>query len=389
MDTLELQETKQVPIVVKEKRWSRLVVLIGLFLVLLYLYTSLTTPAKPGGFVPSEGITPVFSIYGWGNERLSSPNGVATDGAGNIYIADTANHRVVSFDGSGNFRFVIGKKANNIRNQLKEGPIVFPLGVAVAGNGDIFISSMERGSILIYDSSGSFKREVGAEEPIALTIGGQRLYVTTPGEILVYSLKGDLINRWGEQGSRIKQFQYPNGIVSDSKSNLFVSDTQNSRIQIFNRKSDSIGWLGTPPNDMNDSRRTFGLNMGITMDSNERVYVVDAFRHSIHAFDYEGNKIGEFGSKGEFEGQFNYPSGITYLGARKFAIADKWNDRVQVVRLGTPTTAVEVGEQVWSWFPYALLLLLTLTVVYLKMRNRRARNSEESNSNEAGYLANT
>ncbi|MCK4268337.1 MAG: hypothetical protein KAX16_05860, partial [Actinomycetia bacterium] len=106
-------------------------------------------------------------------------------------------------------------------------------------------------------------------------------------------------------------------------------------------------------------------------------------------FDYEGNKIGEFGSKGEFEGQLNYPAGITYLGARKFAIADKWNDRVQVVRLGTPATAVDVGEQAWSWFPYALLLLLTLTVVYLTMRNRRARKSEESNSDEADYWANS
>lgn len=361
----------------KERRWPRLAVLAGIFFVLLYLYLNLSEPPMPASGVDAKGVRSVFSIYGWGNERLNSPSGVAADKAGNIYLADTANHRVAVFDRRGNFRFSFGRKAKNPAEQLKVGPMVFPTGLAVADNGDIYVACMSRNQILIFNRNGEFRREIMTDRPITVAIAGNRLYVTSPGAVMVYSLRGDLVNHFGSQGRSVREFEYPNGLALDKKGNIFVSDTQNSRIQIFNPGGELIGVKGRPPRNLNDPQRVFGLNMGMTMDERERVYVVDAFRHSIHAFDHEGNELGEFGEKGELDGRFNYPSGIAYLGSGLFAVADKWNDRVQVVRLALPTPPGQIADQAQSWLPYILLALLILFLIFLSWRRRRSLRSEE------------
>jgi len=362
----------------RKSRWPRLVILTTVFLVLLYLYLNLSEPPLPPGGAEANGVRSVFSIYGWGKERLSSPNAVASDKAGNIYIADTANHRVAVFDRRGNFRFVFGKKAEIPSQQALMGPMAYPTGLAVADNGEIYVACMSRNYVFVFDAGGNFKRQIAVDRPITVAIGNNRLYVSTPGRILVFNARGDAIDHWGSQGRAVEEFEYPNGLALDRQGNLFVSDTQNSRIQIFNSAGRLIGIKGRPPRNLNDPQRMFGLNMGLVMDETERVYVVDAFSHSIHVFDHEGNELGEFGEKGEMDGRFNYPSGIAYLGGGTFAVADKWNDRVQVVKLLMPATPGKVVEQAQPVLPYVVLMLLLLLLAFLAWRRRRVLRSEQA-----------
>ena len=378
MDLTQLRPIDRTPMRPRKSRWPRLVILTTVFLVLLYLYLNLSEPPLPPGGAEANGVRSVFSIYGWGKERLSSPNAVASDKAGNIYIADTANHRVAVFDRRGNFRFVFGKKAEIPSQQALMGPMAYPTGLAVADNGEIYVACMSRNYVFVFDAGGNFKRQIAVDRPITVAIGNNRLYVSTPGRILVFNARGDAIDHWGSQGRAVEEFEYPNGLALDRQGNLFVSDTQNSRIQIFNSAGRLIGIKGRPPRNLNDPQRMFGLNMGLVMDETERVYVVDAFSHSIHVFDHEGNELGEFGEKGEMDGRFNYPSGIAYLGGGTFAVADKWNDRVQVVKLLMPATPGKVVEQAQPVLPYVVLMLLLLLLAFLAWRRRRVLRSEQA-----------
>lgn len=367
MDTLRLAE---VPRAVGRSSGSnipRILTLLGIFLVLLYLYVNLTQPPLGIEGAQADGISSVFSIYGWGSERLSSPNSVASGPDGDIYVADSGNHRVAVFDQDGNFKFAIGGKADKPKDQPKKGPLLFPLGLTVSGSGDVYVASMARSKVFIFNRKGALKREIEVDRPIEVAIYGDEVFVSTPGQIKVFTPAGEPKREWGARGRNIGSFEYPNGMDFDSRGNLFVSDTQNSRIQIFDIQGKFRGTTGTPPAGLNDAGRMFGLNMGLAVDDAERVYVADAFKHSIHVFDHDGNKIGEFGQQGESEGRFNYPSGLAYLGSGRFAVADKWNDRVQIVRIALPTAGT-VSDRFNTLYPYIILVLLLLLLAYLSRR---------------------
>lgn len=370
-----------------------LVVLLILLAALLYLYWVLTKPPTPTRVASSKGITPLFSLYGFGRDRFSNPNGVAFDQRGNIYVADTGNHRIVVFDSRGRYLFRFGsEKAKHRTERFKKGALLYPLNTAIAPNGDIYVASMMASRISIFNSRGKFKKELYMDRPIQLLIKKQRLYITTPGQVWVATLKGKVLQKWGSKGRGVRQFEYPNGIDLDKKGNIFVSDSQNMRIQILNKKGELVGGAGSPPKDLNDAERLFGLGVGLVLDEQERVYVVDGLHHAIRVFTHDGEDLGEYGDQGEAEGQFNYPTGIAYAGGSIFAVADKWNDRVQVIRI-TPKLSKTEAESVARQRPWKIaallvgLLLLILLLLLLRrylLRQRKAQPGEVASKSQ-GY----
>ena len=367
-----------------EPRYGRsLIVLLLLLLLLAYAYWFLTKPPVAVKQKASPGISHSFSIYGWGKERFNSPNGVAVDKRGNIYVADTGNHRVAVFTSTGRYRFSFGnKRAKAKSDRLKKDALLLPLNVAVDDDYNIYVVSSMANKLSIFDSNGKFKRRVMIPDIIQLTIKGNRIFATTPGKVLIMNLKGKILKRIGSKGKEIGQFELPNGVAVDKKGNIFVSDSQNMRIQIFDKKGKLVGGRGTPPKDMNDSDRLFGLALGLTLDEKENVYIVDAFHHAVQVFSHDGDDYGEYGSKGSYDAQFNYPSDIVFLGNSTFAVADKWNDRVQVVQLrprtgdGKSVDTGSTGGRPWWFWPLIIIILIIIILVIRWYRERRRRERD-------------
>lgn len=356
-----------------------IIVLILILIILIYLYLNLAAPPVPLTEAPTPGITPVFAIYGWQDERLNAPNAVATDANGKIYVTDTRNHRIAVFNHSGAFLYSFGRLILNPETKKAlPGSVVFPAGIAVAQNGDIYVTSARRSTLMVFSNRGKLKREIPVDRPITVTVQKEKVYVATPGQIWVFNLKGELLNRFGRKGRRLGEFEYPAGLAVDSKGYLFVSDTNNHRLQIFTPRGELYAYKGTPPKSLNDTNRYFGLNTGLAFDSQQRLYVVDTFHHSIRIFDHDGNELAEVGQEGDAEGRFNYPSGIAYLGGSTFAVADKWNDRVQVVRVVVPQEDSFVKRAVASRWPLYLLLVLFLIILLLLWQRRQRQKSLES-----------
>ena len=63
---------------------------------------------------------------------------MATDANGNVYVADTGNHRIQQFDANGTFLTAWGSQDSG------DGQLQAPIGVAPDGNGNIYVLDDER-----------------------------------------------------------------------------------------------------------------------------------------------------------------------------------------------------------------------------------------------------
>ena len=95
-----------------------------------------------------------FTIYG--NQTFAYPRGVAVDGAGNVFVADTDNHRVQKFDSAGNCLVQWGIPG------LEDGEFSSPFGVAVDSAGNVFVADAGNSRIQKFDSSGNYLAQWGS-----------------------------------------------------------------------------------------------------------------------------------------------------------------------------------------------------------------------------------
>jgi tripartite motif-containing protein 71 len=128
---------------------------------------------------------------GSGNGAFSLPNGVAVDRQGNVFVADTFNHRIQKFGPAGEFKGAWGSQGGGT-GQFRE-----PTRLAVDADGNVFVADRNNHRIQKFTGSGKF------------------------------------LAAWGSQGSGDGQFSFPEGVAVDGKGNVFVADTGNDRIQKF------------------------------------------------------------------------------------------------------------------------------------------------------------
>ncbi|MBE0448027.1 MAG: NHL repeat-containing protein [Actinobacteria bacterium] len=306
-----------------------LLILVMMTIALLYLYYVISRPLG-APTAQTKQMRHLFSIYGYGTkdeEMLLRPTDVAFDSERNIYIADTGHARVLVFSSSGQYLRKIGKKGFG-RGELAE-----PVGVTVSKNGHVYVTDKTLSKVAIYDKDGEFKSEFKVMVPFKPHIANGRLYLTTYGHIMTYDLKGRLLTEWGQRGREKGDFDCPTGITVSKDGKVFVSDTLNLRLQAFSKSGEVLWVKGKPAKDIRASDRSFGLPCGIVIDERNLLYLVDAFDNSIKVLNTEGKQIAELGERGIKEGELNQPSSIAYDRNGIFAVADKFNDRVQVIKI--------------------------------------------------------
>jgi len=182
---------------------------------------------------------------GGGRGQFSAPAGLAVDGDGNLYVADSGNHRIQKFDGDGHFLGVLGTPGGG-DGQLNE-----PWGVAVDNEGNIFVADTWNHRIQKFDSSFGFQKawgqgfvDVGQREPEPLEFFGPRsiaidadgdLWLVDTGNkrVLKFSPEGDPLAQYGGSGSGPGQFEEPVGIAIGPTGDIYVADAWNRRIQHF------------------------------------------------------------------------------------------------------------------------------------------------------------
>lgn len=147
---------------------------------------------------------------------------------------------------------------------------------------------------------------------------------TTKGEDLTLTTAGFNFE-FGEEGSEAGQFDQPFDAAVDGEGNIWVTDTENNRVQKFNAKGEYLSQFGKE----GVGNGEFKGPKGIEIDSAGNIWVVDSGNNRVQKFNSKGEYVSQFGEKGSGEGQFESPSGIALDASDRPFIVDTGNDRVQ------------------------------------------------------------
>jgi prepilin-type N-terminal cleavage/methylation domain-containing protein len=139
-------------------------------------------------------------------------------------------------------------------------------------------------------------------------------------------------------GSANGQFYYPTGIDIDKNNNLIVLDSNNYRIQKFDR---SGNFLTKWTMSKGSADGQFNLPKGIAVDRNGNMYVADDYNNRVQKFDINGTFITKWGSLGSQVGQFNRPYHISIDSVDNVLVTDLLNHRVQKF--------TSTGNVIMSW----------------------------------------
>ena len=268
--------------------------------------------------------TPVRMIDG-----LNGPRGVAVNSKGEVIVCEADAKCVSVFSSTGERIRTISSRDSNLK------------GVAVDQSDNILVLDSNICLVRVFSPEGDSLKTVGR-----LGTSGRDLFFSYPNGLClnretglvyivdrlahcVHMLTQDLtesVGKFGSRGSGNGQFNSPCDIACDSAGDVYVSDTDNHRIQVFTRDGcylRQFGKEGSGPGELNGP-------IGICIDSADIVYVGELHNQRISVLTTDGEWIKCFGCEGSGPGQFDGVFGMTIDHSGVLYVSDYGNKRVQV-----------------------------------------------------------
>jgi uncharacterized repeat protein (TIGR03803 family) len=266
-----------------------------------------------------------FGSSGIGNGQFQAADGVAVDGNGNVFVADAGYPRIQKFDHSGNY--------------LAQFP-VSGAGAFVSLDSSGYVLVRDVGGISVYDNSGNHITQFGqgfilTPTGAAFDASGNIFVVDTSNDSIdKYDNNGNYLSQFGSYGAGNGQFHTPFGIAIDGSGNLFVTDSGNNRVEKFDSNGNYLTQFGSP----GSGNGQFNQPEGVAVDSAGNVFVVDHVNGRVEKFDNNGAYLTQFGSFGSGNGQLQYPVGVAVDGNGNVFVADPYNARIEVFEQAPTTT---------------------------------------------------
>jgi len=368
-----MASSKSQPLTRRQKR-NRTILLVALLLLLAllsyatyYFINNRNLPTVNIGSVQPALAPPeyMFSITGKGASEMDRPAGVDVGADGRVYVVDAGNRRVSVFTSTGRYLFSF--------RDTDKGQLRAPVNVAIKGS-EVWVTDRRYRAIYIFDLEGKYLRTFKPKNeakfawgPLALTFdksGALRstdVGITDKHRVIYFSTEGSRTVTFGKtvQANSLlespSEFFFPSGIAVADNGDVYVSDSNNRRIQVFTPKGEMIRIIDSS-----------GIPRGLAIGS-KRLFAVDALAHVVDIYDLNGKRLVQFGSKGFGPGQFNYPADVALDARGRIYVSDRENNQVQV--WGWPVAAppaITTPSTPWGWALCLLPLLLLLVPFFLR-----------------------
>lgn len=355
--------TKRAP--VRVLRTSQRLIILALIIILILLLRGFPKPIERL-FKPAKP-TYLRSIYAKkGKLGLDQPLGIAFNKKNNwLYVTSAKNARVFVLDEDYKHLFSFGEK------QLK-----VPVFIAVNGGGSkVYVTDRAQKAVMVFSAQGNFLQKLKLKElsnPLAITVDNDdNIYITNTGRehrVIKYDSGGNLVLKFGYKKRAVpvtsaeSGFFYPNGIAVDSKQNIYIADSNNGRIQIFDKEGNFKKLIITG-----------GLPRGIALNERARLlFIADALRHRVEMYDLKtGSQRANFSQLGSGESDVAFPNSVLLKGKKleEVLIVDRENDRVQLYK--TELSITDVLALIRPYASYWSLPVLGFLLLFLVSRRRR------------------
>jgi uncharacterized protein (TIGR03663 family) len=302
--------------------------------------------------------------------QLSFPRNAAVAADGTLYVADSGNHRIQVFAPDGTFLREWGSSCELYADgqpgcvdpdgdgplELGDGQLREPWGLVVAVDGTVYVADTWNHRVVAFDSQGAFLNKwgtfvttgdagassVGFWGPRAIAIDGAgNLYVTDTGNkrIEVFDKAGAYLGQYGTGGVVEGSFDEPVGLALMPKGDglaggtLYVADTWNRRVQVFDVTFEGsqpvFSFVKAWPIEGWNSQSVVNKPY-LAVDSQGVVYATDPEMYRVLVFDKDGAFKATFGQYGNDAKTFALPNGIAIGPNDTVYVADADNHRIMV-----------------------------------------------------------
>jgi DNA-binding beta-propeller fold protein YncE len=222
-------------------------------------------------------------------------NGLAIDDDDRLFVSDGKMHRVLIFNAK-----------HELESQINEG-LVDPVGIALdTANRFLYVVDTQQDQVIVYDADTlKLLRRMGT--------GGKNHFLTTPGD-----------------------FAAPQGVAVDADGNVYITDTLNNRVEIFDADGNFISWFGKHA----DGPGCFARPKGIAIDADGHIWVADEMQDRLQVFNRDGQLLTYIGQgHGELPGQFKAIVGVAIDKQNRVFTTEQFPGRLQEFRYVTDAEA--------------------------------------------------
>ncbi len=269
--------------------------------------------------------------------RIVEPMGLAVaDDGQRLYVSDFAQLEVFIFDFTRKTFTAIGEEEKLAR----------PFGIALDGQEQLYVVEQEKKGVSVFSPQGKRLRFVthpSLERPAGIAIDRVRgrIYLADTGHtkskehtVKIFDMTGNLVGTIGrDKGEEPGQFLFPTYLALDAEGNLYVTDTLNSRVQMFDANGKYLKTFGQRGNAWG----MFDKPKGVALDSFGNVYVADSGWSNVQIFNQKEQILLFFGGRGPIPGMLKNPTAIAIDKNDRIYVADYLNHRVEVYQLVNTT----------------------------------------------------
>ncbi|MDO8414123.1 MAG: hypothetical protein Q7S51_10080 [Gallionellaceae bacterium] len=302
--------------------------------------------------------------------RFNYPQSLASDSAGNLYVADTNNNTIRKISSAGVVSTFAGTPGVSGSSDGIGAAARFaePAGIVCDISGNLFVADSGNNTIRKITATGVVSTLAGTAGVVGsidgfgaaarfgylqgLTSDGVNLYAADSSnhiirkiavDGMVTTVAGTAGVAGSSDGSIAARFDYPRGLTMDGVGNLYVADSNNNtirKITVSGVVSALAGTAGVAGNsDGSGAAASFNYPQGIATDSAGNIYVADTFNYTIRKITAIGavsTLAGTAGAAGSSDGNgtaawFFAPYSLTSNSAGNLYVTDTYNHTIRKI----------------------------------------------------------